>query len=312
MMPSKIKQKYWYHILITTIIFVFSIVTAHSNATIKALVNDAPVTAYDVEQRAKFTRLATQQKLNNALRKKALEELIDEQLKLQMMREMGMSLDYAATEKQFETIAARSKLSPQKFEQLIRQSGVDPQTFKDRIAVNIAWQGIVRQRFRRDIGTRRDELQSIMEEQSGTGVREEVEYELAQVIVIAPGGSKSAVASAKRVASQIRSNFTSCSTGRQNLKSISNAIYKPIGLRRASELQPKALSQLEGVADGQLGAPEVTANGVEMVAICSRRDVTTEGVIDKDVENEVLNKEFDILARRLIRDMRQDAVIEYR
>jgi len=285
---------------------------AFSSATIKALVNDEPITAYDVEQRAKFTRLAARKTLNNALRKQTLEELIDEKLKIQMARDLGITPDYNAAEQQFAAIAARSKLSPSKFEQLIRRSGVNPSTFKDRIAVEIMWNEIVSQRFRRDIGTRRQELTSIIEEQGGSSETEEIEYDLAQVIVIAPGGTKSSLNSAQKTARQIQANISSCSQGRQYLQSIKNAIYKPIGARRASELQPNALKQIQGLSVGQVSSIETGKAGLEMVIICSQRNVKTEGIIDKNVENQVLSKEFDILGRRLIRDMRQDAVIEYK
>ena len=53
---------------------------------IKAIVNDTPISAFDVDARAKmmlFQRSGTVGKLTRSLRQEALEDLVDERLKMQ-------------------------------------------------------------------------------------------------------------------------------------------------------------------------------------------------------------------------------------
>lgn len=303
--------------MLTTLIIIIALSAlqspAFANSEIVAIVNDDPITNYDVEQRAKFMRLAKQTPLNNALRKAALEELIDERLKIQLARSSGVSIDRATADRQYASFARRSKLSTAQFSQMMQKNGVDPQTFKDRLAVMATWQKIVKQRFQRDIGNRREELQAEMEDRSdGPRSVEETEYQIAQVIIVIPEGDRAAATKGNALAKQLQKTYPNCDGLKNELKQHNTAIYKFIGWRRSSELPSSSIERIASLSDGQLSKPIKSSNGLDMAVICQRRTVESSGIIDKGLEQEVLDDELQTLARRMIRDMRQDAVITYR
>ena len=53
-------------------------------------------------------------------------------------------------------------------------------------------------------------------------------------------------------------------------------------------------------------------SGVELYVVCARRTAKVDEPKRQQVESELTQKEFDVLARRHLRDLRQDAMIEYR
>ena len=60
---------------------------AQSELSIVALVNDQPISAYDVVQRVRFMSATTRKPPSEALRKKAIDDLINESLQLQEAKE---------------------------------------------------------------------------------------------------------------------------------------------------------------------------------------------------------------------------------
>ena len=58
--------------------------------------------------------------------------------------------------------------------------------------------------------------------------------------------------------------------------------------------------------------PTVSAVGIELWAVCGRKVVTANDQKRESAENELRQKEFELLAKKHLKDLRQDAAIEYR
>ena len=58
--------------------------------------------------------------------------------------------------------------------------------------------------------------------------------------------------------------------------------------------------------------PSTTAAGVEIYAVCGRRAVVGNDAQRTKTQEELQGKQLDILAQRHMRNLRQDAHIEYR
>lgn len=56
----------------------------------------------------------------------------------------------------------------------------------------------------------------------------------------------------------------------------------------------------------------MTEDGIDMFAVCGRDVVKAEEARRTQAEGELKQKEFDLLAKRHLKDLRQDAHIEYR
>jgi peptidyl-prolyl cis-trans isomerase SurA len=58
--------------------------------------------------------------------------------------------------------------------------------------------------------------------------------------------------------------------------------------------------------------PTVAGAGVEVWAVCGRKTVAADLERRQTVQAELRQKEFEVLAKKHLKDLRQDAAIEYR
>jgi peptidyl-prolyl cis-trans isomerase SurA len=58
--------------------------------------------------------------------------------------------------------------------------------------------------------------------------------------------------------------------------------------------------------------PAVTSDGVELYAVCARRAIKADDKRREQVQEELTMKEYDLVSRQHLRDLRQNADIEFR
>ena len=62
---------------------------------------------------------------------------------------------------------------------------------------------------------------------------------------------------------------------------------------------------------GRLTAPEITPQGVEVYALCGKRQ-SESGPAKKEVRDEMFNEAFEIASKRYLKELRDQSMIEYR
>ena len=82
-------------------------------------------------------------------------------------------------------------------------------------------------------------------------------------------------------------------------------------LFRSKMVQPTRAILLSA-KEGEMTPPVITSSGIEMYAVCARRSVNRNDEQRKQVRSKLLSQEYNILARRHLRDLRQEAFVEYR
>ena len=119
--------------------------------SIKVLVNDDPISDYDIDQRERFLAITTQQQPSPALKKEATDMLIDERLQTQEARKAGVTADEADVTKILEGMAEKNNLTVDGLATALAKAGVNIKTLKDRVRAQIVWQDAVGRKFRRDV-----------------------------------------------------------------------------------------------------------------------------------------------------------------
>jgi peptidyl-prolyl cis-trans isomerase SurA len=273
-------------------------------------VNDSIITNYDINARAKLFQL--QRMSAAAAKEKAKQELIDEALQMQEAKRLNMIIAESEVDAAMGTIAQRSKLTTPRFEAALRQSGVDPQTLRERIRATLAWRNVIQAKFRATVNIREEDVVAAMADQ-GVGQEGENkvrEYTLQQVVFILPekasGGQK---AQKLREAEALRSRFTSCTSGLELTKGLTDVVVKDLGRRTATDLPKPMVKTLDETNVGRLTQPEAGNDGVMMLAVCDKRDVTGVTEEERSIENELREEEGELLARSYIRDLRANATI---
>ena len=89
------------------------------------------------------------------------------------------------------------------------------------------------------------------------------------------------------------------------------AVRDPV-IKSSADLQQALRDILDKTEVGHLTPPEQTTEGVQMFAVCSKKELKSDAPGLKQMRNEIFDKKFDAKAKRYIADLRRQAMIEYK
>jgi peptidyl-prolyl cis-trans isomerase SurA len=297
--------------------------TALAQSAIKVVVDGSAITTNEINERARFLRLVHKTYGQSELTNAAMEELVDDKLKMNEAKRIKIDTSDAEVEAAFGKMAAGMKATPAILTQALAQQGVNAKTLKARIKAQITWQRMVVQRFSRTISISDSAVVDALEKKSATGKGDTpdknavakgttTEYTLQQITMVVPKQPPGMGAIRMKEAETLRAKVTSCDQLVDAVKSYKETVVKSIGKRTADELPEQFKSLLTGVAIGHLTKPTPGASAVEMLAVCGTREIQGNFEVRKDVENELKEQEGQLLARRYLAELRRQAIIDYK
>lgn len=274
------------------------------------MVNGEPITTYDIDQRTKFIRLSTQK---TPTRQEVIDELINEKLKVHVVRRYKLDITDKDVDNAFAEMSRRMRLTPQQLTQVLAQQGVDANTLKARIRADISWQQIVRGKFQSSFQIREKDVNEALEksnkadEKDATGA----EYLLRPILFVVSGkGDGGRTEARKREAEALRARFNGCDEGLSFARALRGVVVRDQIKRTSADLPPALRKILDETPVGKLTAPEVTAHGVEVFALCSRKETTIESAAKRQVREQLLAERFEQESRRFLQELRRSAMIE--
>ena len=292
-----------------------SVAPASAASQIRVVVNGEPITTSEIAERTRLMRL-TSKTSAASVERAATEELIEDKLKLQEGKRVGISVSDAQVDAAFASIAGRMKISPAMLAQGLAQQGIGAKNLKERLRVQILWQQLVVGRFNRTVTISDSQIVDALAKKESAGKAapkgdgKTTEYTLKQVVlVVAKGGNEGA---RMREAESLRAQITSCDQLLAAVKPLREATVKNLGKRTEDEMPEQFRGLLGDVPAGHLAKPMRTPIGVEMVAVCDRRDLKGDFEVRNKVEEELRQREGEVFARQYINDLRRIAVIDYR
>ncbi len=133
---------------------------------------------------------------------------------------------------------------------------------------------------------------------------------LKQIMVETPEtASEADVAAATRRLEALRSQLT-CDTILQRATSEQGLLGSDLGESDVANLAPQFQQVARSAEVGTISSPVRTPLGIHLLAVCGRRVGGTDAPTYQQVENRLQNQQLSMLARRYIRDLRADALIE--
>jgi peptidyl-prolyl cis-trans isomerase SurA len=280
---------------------------------VAAIVNGEPITHYDVEQRTKLMQIASQQ---SPPRKQVLEELIDEKLKLQLIRRYSIQDIDKDVENALANMARRGRATPKQFAEQLGRSGINIDTLKSRVRAELAWSQIIRGRFQASFQFSEKDIMARVE----SGPTQETsttsyEYTLRPILFVVPRGSQPAVIEARRrEADALRARFQDCEAGVALARGLRDVAVRAQVVKSSADFSPAQREILEKTELGKLTAPEMTTQGIELYAICAKKQATTTGneTSKRAVRDKMIQEQFQAHSTRYLKELRTQAMIEYR
>jgi len=244
-------------------------------------------------------------------KKGAMEELIEERLKLQEAARIGVVVEEDQVDNLIKSIAERNKMTPEQFAQHLKTTGGDIQSMRSRFRATLSWNQVVRRRFSAQVAVNQREIDRMISS-SSEDMEDEVELTLHRITLPVPAKINQTVM-AKRLedADRIMRTYKGCSSSAAVAK-VHEAKFDNLGVRKPSSIPEPTRSLLLNAKAGEMVPPNMSTQGIELYALCERKVTSADEKKRDQVAQELQQKEFSVLARRHLRDLRQDAHIEYR
>jgi peptidyl-prolyl cis-trans isomerase SurA len=287
---------------------------AQTEQSIVVLVNDDPITLYDVEQRQRFLAVTTQEQPSPALKKKATDMLIEERLQIQQGRKLGITPDEDEVNKVLAGMAQNNNMSPDQLAAALGQMGVNIKTLRDRIRSQVVWQGVVRKKFRHDVSIGEADVDKALTDAGDQGKpKEETTLQLRQVRYEIPtDADQGTIANQLAAIEAVRAKVQSCSNVSTLTKDIKGFKVKTLQDQLPGSLGQPMRTLVMNAKVGQMTPPTLSGSAIEAYAVCGKHAVKGDPEKRQQAQMKLMEQELGIRAEGLLRDMRQDAFIEYR
>jgi peptidyl-prolyl cis-trans isomerase SurA len=274
-------------------------------------VNGQPITTLDVEHRSKFMFLSSHKQ---ASRKEVLDGLIDEILEVTEAKRYGIEVSDEQVDSSYVQVATRMGMDIQKLTQILDSNGASADTLKRRLRAQIAWTNLVRGRYKASLEISDKDIENQLQLHK-TNEKKEIGYEyiMRPVVFIVPRGSPDAVYDArKRDAEALRTRFLNCNDGVAFARALPDVAVRDQVSKFSADLAQQLRDILDGTAVGHLTPPEQTTEGLQMFAVCAKKETKSDTPEMHEMRDQMLQQRFGAQAKRYLESLRRQAMIEYK
>lgn len=280
--------------------------------SVAALVNGEAITNFDIEQRIKLTKLTTHKAPS---RQEALDDLINDKVKIREAKRYGIDMSASDVDGAFGNMASRMRMNNDQLVKTLENSGIRAETLKSRIKADMSWSNLVRGRFQSTFIVPEKDIRAAVGENpnEGKSETESFEYLVRPIVLIVPRGSAaSTIEQRRKEAELIRNKVKTCDEANELFRSMRDAAIRDQIARTSADLPPALRELLDKTPIGQLTPPEVTKQGIEMVALCSRKATTADTPAKREAREKLYNQKFDAKSKSYLKEARKGTMIEMR
>jgi peptidyl-prolyl cis-trans isomerase SurA len=279
--------------------------------TVAVMVNGEPITNYDIEQRSKLTFLTTHKAAD---RQQVINELIDEKVKIKEGKKFGVDPSISDIDQSYAAMSSRMRITPEQLTKSLESQGIRPDTLKARMKAEMVWTSLIRGRYKESLQVGEKEVAAAVhvngDEKQET---ESFEYKMQPIVLIVPRGSAPAAVEARhKEAEALRSRVQTCDEANAFFKSMQNAAIREAVTKTSADIPAVLREVLDKTPIGHLTPPEVTKQGVEMVALCGRKPTTVDTPKKKEIREKMYAEKYQAKSQSYLQEVRKAAMIEYR
>jgi len=110
----------------------------------------------------------------------------------------------------------------------------------------------------------------------------------------------------------LRSRIQSCDEAQSLFRSMRDAAIRDQLTKTSADLPPALRELLDKTPIGRLTPPEVTKQGVEMVALCSRKPTKADTPAKREAREKIYNQKYEAKSKSYLEEVRKGAMIEMR
>ncbi len=278
--------------------------------SVAVLVNGEPITNYDIEQRTKLNFLSTRQQMP---KQQVIDQLIDEKVKIREAKKFGVDPTASDIDQSYAAMGSRMRISADQLTKTLENQGIRPETLKFRLRAEMVWTSLVRGRYKESLQVGEKDVNAAAKEGGEPTQVEAFAYKMQPIVLLVPRGSPpAAIEARKREAEALRERVQSCEAANSLFKSMQNGTIRDPITKTSADLPVPLRELLDKTPIGHLTAPEITKQGVEMVALCERKPTTVDSPKKREIREKMFADKYDVKQKAYLAEIRKAAMIEYR
>jgi peptidyl-prolyl cis-trans isomerase SurA len=209
-------------------------------------------------------------------------------------------------------MAQRSRATAAQMEQSLASRGVGINNIKLRIRAELGWGQLVRGRFGSSLQVGEADVQTALQSRSEEEKSSQSFVYKIYPIIFVGSGEDADGAARRREAENLRARFNSCEQDLRTARTLRGVVVKEPIIRNSTEFSAQLREILDKIELGKLTTPEVTAQGIQMFAVCERKATTADSPVKRQLREEMYNKRYDAQSKKFLDEIRRQAMIEYR
>lgn len=275
------------------------------------MVNGSPITALDIEQRIKFEQMTSGRTVS---RQDAINTLIDDRLKIFIASRYGLDVSDDEVTKAVGQMAGRTRSTIEQMTQSFAQHGVSINVLRAKVKADIAWAQLVRGRFNSSLTVSDVDVNNALRAR-GVSTDDTVGYTYTLypiTIVIQRGASAATIESKRVIAENLKSRFVTCADGLRLARALRDVAVRDAITRSSADMAPQLRELLNTLEVGHLTPMELSPQGIQMFALCDKKQTNSETAAKREIREEIFSKRFEENGRKMLDEVRRSAMIEYR
>ncbi len=282
------------------------------------VVNDNPITSYDIRQRAKMNKVLGIARGNaKSQRKQALKELINDVITTSEAKRLKLEFKKEQIDRTIASMAKGAGLTTASLNAKLKKNGVSVKSFRSQVEAKMVFRYLMQKKYKVNADVSDAEVErrysKITSDPRLKPIRifqiREIDLPVGQV----SEAMKAQLEYARAIeAQQIMKRYTGCNSARKAADGIFNVKVGPIVQAPADKLPGDMRKVLTKAGTKRLIGPMRGPSGIRLIGYCGQKTLKPPKPPKEAVKNMLLNEKFDSASERVMRDLRRKAFIDYK
>lgn len=289
--------------------------TAFGAGRVIVIVNDQPITSFDVEQRIAISEILGDKPGSNP-KPKVLQELINDELK----RGEAVKLNAMPSERQIDEalsrIAKGAGTDVAGLQARLKAKRINWTDVREQVATSIAFNRLINAKYQIKVSVDEAEVTRRLEQfKADPRLKPVVIYKLLEVMLPVEnvGAMSSQLMMARAVeAQQLMSRYSGCASARKAAQGIFNVKVGKVFDADSGRLPKELKAALDKAGTKRLVGPIQGPGGVQLLGLCGTEKLSPEPPNRQQIENLIINEKYASFESRYVKELRRTAFIDYK
>ncbi len=260
------------------IAFLFSLLpfgafAAQSQMGIAAIVNDEIITTSDVTARVSLAlqgaNMKPDAKFLEGMRKQALDALIDEQIRLQEARRLGVSPTKEQVDESLAKMAQQNGTTAENFKKVLSAQPGVYESLRRQMETQAAWTNVIKRKVRPQVNVSEEDITNYLVEKEKNPAK--VEFMVAEIFL---RNNENNQQLAQQLLKELRSGKQRFSViAKQFSQGLEASKGGLLGWIPEGTLEPALDAAIKNTQIGQLSDPVVSSRGIHILLVRERKDI---------------------------------------